>query len=283
MFKWGFLVLGAMAVSTLMLCIWERSRNVFSGRPAILVITMAKFRSLLVQVFIIAAIFRFIVPTFVAVSFLISQPMLESEVNRSREILSALSAQVVIDTTVGTVENHRLGEQKSYEISEAERLKESLATLERESKTLEQRIEKLDDEAGWRGWIPEAIGGKSSDERLTSSKARHEEIAREIEQIQYQIRERQEVLECIDRRLAGESCGSFLDKLSDAGKTGFTRISEIVEKSDDLITTLPRLLAVIVIKNIAIPLIFLMIAVMCSVPIAKYGIRFLNTHNSQSA
>ena len=275
-FKWGFLALGVTAISALLLFGWERSRNVFSRTLAISEVTLDGCQDLMIRAFVIAAIFRFIVPAFIAISFLISQVMLESEINKNRESLSSFSAQVAIDTTVGSVNDQRLGEQKAHKESELEELKRSLASLEQESETLDEEIDKLNDEAGWRGWVPEVIGGRSPGRELASAKARREEIGREVDQVQQRIEEADEVLECIDRRLAGESCDSFLDKLSNAGNTGYARIAEIAGKAGDVITSITKLLVVVVIKNIVFPLVFLMIAVKCSLPIVRYSMRLVS-------
>ena len=272
-FKWIFFSLGLAAISTLLLFGWERSRNVFSRTLAISEVKLDGCQDLLIRAFVIAAIFRFIVPILIAVSFLISQMMLESEINKTRESLSSFSAQVAIDTTVSTVDDRRLAEEKTHKESELQDFHESLASLKREREILDERIDELNDEAGWRGRIPEMIGGRPTGEDLASAKARREEIKREMDQIQRRIEEGDEVLECIDRRLAGESCDSFLDKLSNAGKTGFARIAEIVDVAGDMATSAIKLLVAVVIKNIVIPLVFLMIAVKCSLPMFRYCMR----------
>ena len=275
-FKWGFLALGVAAISALLLSGWERSRNVFSRTLAISEVTLDGCQDLMIRAFVIAAIFRFIVPVFITISFLISQVMLESEINRNKESLSSFSAQVAINTTLGSVDDQRLGEQKAHKESELEDLKRSLTSLEKKSVKLDGRIDKLNEEAGWRVWLPEVIGGRSPGKKLAAAKARREEIGHEMDQIQQQIEEGDEVLECIDRRLAGESCDSILEKLSNAGKTGFGRIAEIVGKAGDIASYTVKLLVAVVIKNIVFPLVFLMIAVKCSLPIVRYLMRLVS-------
>ena len=272
-FKWVFFALGIAAISALLLFGWERSRNVFSRTLAISEVKLDGFQDLMARTIVIAAIFRFIVPVFITISFLISQVMMESEIDKNRESLSSFSAQVAIDTTVGSVDDQRLGEQKARKESELEHLKRSLASLEQESEALDETIGKLKDKAGWFRWVPEAIGGKSPGKKLTSKKARREEIGHEMDQFQQRIEKGDEVLECIDRRLAGESCDSFLDKLSSAG---YARIAEIAGKAGDVITSTANLLVVVVIKNIVFPLVFLMIAVKCSLPIVRYSMRLVS-------
>ena len=97
-----------------------------------------------------------------------------------------------------------------------------------------------------------------------------------MDQIQQQIEEGDAVLECIDRRLAGESCDSILEKLSSAGKTGFGRVAEIVGKAGDIASFTAKLLVAVIIKNIVFPLVFLMIAVKCSLPVVWYLMRLVS-------
>ena len=275
-FKWGFLALGVAAISVLLLFGWERSRNVLSRTLAFSEVKLDGFQDLMIRAFVIVALFRFIVPVFIAISFPISQVMLESEINENKESLSSFSAQVAIDTTLGSVDDQRLGEQRAHKESELEDLKRSLASLEKESVTLDERIDELNDEAGWGGWVPEALGGRSPGKELAAAKASRQEIGNKMDQIQQQIEEGDAVLECIDRRLAGESCDSILEKLSSAGKTGFGRVAEIVGKAGDIASFTAKLLVAVIIKNIVFPLVFLMIAVKCSLPVVWYLMRLVS-------
>ena len=98
-------------------------------------------------------------------------------------------------------------------------------------------------------------------------------MGREMDRVQRRIEEKDEILECIDRRLAGENCKSFWDEFSSAGKAGYARIAEIVGMAGDMATNTVKLLAAVVMKNIVIPLVFLMIAVKCSPPMIRYSTR----------
>ena len=146
-FKWTFFAFGLAVIFALLLFSWERSRNVFLRTLAIPEVKLDGCQDLIVRVFVIAAIFRFIVPVFIAISFLISQMILESEINENRESLSSFSAQVAM----GSVDDRHLADQKSHKESELEGLTRSLESLKRESEILDEKIDKLDDEAGWRG------------------------------------------------------------------------------------------------------------------------------------
>ncbi len=272
-FKWSFFAAGLMAILALLLVDWERFRSLSCRIFAVSEANLDRYRDLLVRIFIVAVIFRFIVPAFVAVSFLVSQMLLETEINEQRKNLSLLSAQVSVDTTMGSLDDQRLGEQRAERKSELDDLRDSKESLLQELEALDQEIEKLNDKAGVGRWVPKILGGAPPEEKLVSAKARREEIGRGMERIEQRIDDGEEDLECIEKRLAGESCDSWLDKLSSASKAGYTPIKEIVDKSSEMFIGIAKLLIAVIVKNIILPIVFLMIAVKCSVPIAKYSVR----------
>ena len=211
-FKWSFMAIGLVAISALGFVDWERFRNLFSETFKVSEPTLAHYRNLLVRIFIVFAIFRFIVPVFVISSFLVSQMLLETKINEHQKELSSFRKQVSIDV--------------SSSIQESEKA--------------DKEIKKLDDEASRISYLPE-ISLKDLWEKLSSMGkaiyARSQEI---------------------------------LDKFR---KAGYDRIKEIVDKSSNIVTSITNLLATIVIKNILLPLVFLMIAVKCSLPIFRYSAR----------
>ena len=270
-FKWIFLALGLAAISALLLFEWKRSRSVFLRTFAIPEVMLNECRNLMIRVFVIAVIFRFIVPVFIALSFLLSQMILESEIDGNAETLSSFSARI----QMGSIDDRPLADQKRQKETELEGLSRALQSLKRESEILDEEIDTLKDKMGWRRWLPETFGGRSPGEELAPAQARREEIGREMDRVQRRIEEKDEILECIDRRLAGENCKSFWDKFSSAGKAGYARIAEIVGMAGDMATNTVKLLAAVVMKNIVIPLVFLMIAVKCSLPMIRYSTRLV--------
>ena len=290
-FKWSFFVAGLMAISVLLLADWERVRNPFCEVLAISKASLARCRDLLIRIFIVAAIARFLVPAFVGISFLVSQILLEREFNESHENLSLLRTQVSTDTVMGSLDDQRLGEQKDERESELNNLQGSKASHLQEREALDQEIEKL--EAGrdwwdWRSWVPESLGGASPVEELVSAKARRGEVDRELERIEQRIDDVRGDLECIDIRLAGESCDSWLNKLFSSGKAGYTYMTEMMDireirgKFDEIMTDIAKLLTFILVKNLLMPIVFLVIAVKCSMPIAKYSVRLSSTLKQDS-
>ena len=275
-FKWAFFATGLAAISALLLCGWNRSRNVFLRSFALPEAMLHRCRSVLLRAFVIAVIFRFIVPVFIVLGFLLSQMLLDSEIDRNGEALSSFGAQIQIGSVVApSVDDRPLADQKSRQEAELEEFEDALASLRQKSESLDVEIDAHEKETGLRGWLPEWLGGRPPGKELASARAKREDTGREMDRVQEKIGEGRNTLECIERRLAGESCESFWDKLSSAGETGYARIREIGDLAADMATSTTRLLAAVVIKNIVIPLLFLTIAVKCSVPIIRYSMRLV--------
>ncbi len=73
------------------------------------------------------------------------------------------------------------------------------------------------------------------------------------------------------KMFSGFSLESLWDKFSISGSW-----QKIIDKSSDIVRSLTGFLAAIVIKNILLPLIFLAIALKCSLPIARYSMRLVS-------
>lgn len=322
-FTWSFFVAGLMAISALLLVDWERVHNPLCEVFAVSKANLDRYRDLLVQIFIVVALFRFIVPTFVVISSLVSQTFLETEINEHTKNLSAWEKDVSeVQKQLIDEQNAReqsLDEQKMPESvlleerqkisGESENLRRALTSHQQESDELDKYINDLGGNSSWRdeplnrtreilGTMREMLGSPSEEqasakesreevrraEELASAKEEREEIRRKIENIKEQIDQNKERIACIDRLIAGEDCDSLLDDMKQMFSQGvkvtsqawskvsmarFASISEIVEKTKDMVTSMTKLLVVIVVENIILPIVFLMIAVKCSVPIAR--------------
>ena len=106
---------------------------------------------------------------------------------------------------------------------------------------------------------------------LSAAQTRREEVRGKMEAAQSQIGAVEEELECIDRRSAGDDCVSLMANLSNMAKEGYARVRDLVGKAGDIVTTAVKLMIFIIVKNILLPIAFLMIAVKCALPIARYG------------
>lgn len=92
-----------------------------------------------------------------------------------------------------------------------------------------------------------------------------------MERIEDAIGESEEALKCIDTRIAGGSCDSLLARVSQAGTAGMSHVREAFGKLNDMATDITMLLIAIAIKNIVFPVLFLMGAVKCGLPLARHA------------
>ena len=138
---------------------------------------------------------------------------------------------------------------------------------------LDDQIQKLREEAGWRGRVPEILGGVSPSKELSTAIARREEIVEALEGIQKQIERGRQDLQCIERRLAGDTCNSMFDMFTAAGKIGYVRMGAIIDESRRMVMSMVRLSIVIAVKNILFPIVFLMIALKYGLSVIRYAVR----------
>ena len=87
LFKWGFVAIAAMLLAALLIVDYRRSRN----KP---IASLERCRSVLIQVFVLAAMLRFIVPAFVAIGLLISQQFLQPRIEEERAGLVELRERI---------------------------------------------------------------------------------------------------------------------------------------------------------------------------------------------
>ena len=110
-------------------------------------------------------------------------------------------------------------------------------------------------------------------EQIASVKARREQVSGEMETVDSQTQAVEEELECIEKRTAGEDCVSLLGNLLAMAQGGYAHIKHLVGNPGEVITTTVRLIIFILVKNILLPIGFLMIAVKCALPLARYCAR----------
>ena len=230
-FKWSFFAIGFIAISALLLASWERVRNPFCEVFAVSKANLDRYRDLLVRIFIVATIFRFIVPTFVVISSLVGQTFLETEINEHRKKLSAW------EKNVSEIQKQIIDEQNAREQS-LEEQKMLGPVLPDEMKAREQ---------------DPSLGNYLSSLFSWMSDAASQSIS--------------------------SIPSGIVEKTSDM-VVGTTKL--VVEKTSDMVTSMTKLVVAIVVENVILPIVFLMIAVKCSVPIAKYSVRLSSTLKQDS-
>ena len=161
----------------------------------------------------------------------------------------------------------RLEEEGAHEEVRLKALEESKASLQQQVERLDARIRQINDELGWRRFLPESLGGISDEEEVRAMEERRENLRREVERIEDSIRGSKEALECIDTRIAGGSCDSLWGRVS---KVSISQLKETFGKLNDTATSITMLLVAIAIKNVLFPIVFLMGAVKGSLAIARH-------------
>ena len=277
-FKWTLFSIGVATVAALLLMEWSRARMWCCRMSGVTDRGLERGRDWLVRSFVVVAIFRFIIPLFIGASFLVSQIFLESEITKYREQLSVLRTQASNVASRSSPDSGSL-EEKTGEEERMRGFEESKAEAVQEIERLDTRIGQLTDEAGWRRVLPKFLGGGPPGDELRAARERRREVDQKIERIEDAIGESNEALECIDRRIAGGSCDSLLDRIlkaGTAGMSGMSQVWEVLGKLREMVTEITMLLIAIVIQNILFPIVFLMGAVKFSLPIARLLSRLLS-------
>lgn len=274
-FKWVLCLIGVAMTALLLLMEWDRFRVGCRDVLAVPDSKLDRSRDWLVRMFVVAAIFRFIVPAFIGVSFVVSQMFLESEIAKNTGQLSLLRTQVSAVASSSPPDAESLEEEKDREVSRVKGLEKLKESAREEMEGLDERIAQLNDDAGLLRHLPDYLGGVADSEELRAAKERRQKLEQEIVRLEDAIRESEDALECIETRLAGGSCDSLLDRISNAGTAGISQIKETFGKLNDMVTNVTMLLVAIAIKNILFPIVFLMGAVKCALPIARNAARLL--------
>ena len=272
-FQWSFFCIGVATFAVFLASAWAPCRALIRVRLQVPEMGLARCRGLLIRIFVVGAIIRFIVPVFVIVSVLGAEMFLGATIQEHRGRLSALSADVRADPSLPIVGDQDLAAQRDETLATLRNLEAALESHRQEAQRLGNEIRKHREEKGWRGRVPEWIGGSPQGQEHSAALEKREGITRAIENIQRQINRRNEDLQCIERRMAGETCDSLWDRLSAVGKTGYSQVTAIVDKSSGMVTSIVQLSVAIVIKNILFPIVFLMIALKCSLPVIRYAMR----------
>ena len=118
-FRWGFFCIGVATFAVLLASSWDRCRDLFRIKLRVSEVGVARCRALLIRIFVVGAIIRFIVPVFVIASVLSTEMFLGATVQEHKGRLSAWSAEVGADPGLPVVSDEELAGQRD----------ETLATL----------------------------------------------------------------------------------------------------------------------------------------------------------
>ena len=273
LFQWVFAGSGLIALFALLPLGSTRLRDISCQVSGFSPVTLNGFCKGLIRVFVFAAVLRFIVPVFVGSSFLVSEMLLQPELDRSRDELKIMSRQVAIDTDIASSTRPELAQQRDEKTRELAGLQKSKSDYEKELGDMDAKIDALNEKAGVGRFIPEMLGGRSPDRGVIPLRAKSEDLRSKVDDVAQRMVTTKNELECIDRRREGKSCGSLLDRLTDASKIGIENISNIADAANDFVVLIANVLIVLFVKNILFPVLFLVIAMKCGAYIVRCGVR----------
>lgn len=273
-FQWIFLVSGLIALIGMVPVVSFYSRNLTCRTIGISPLALDALCRGFVRFFVIASVFRFIVPVFVGSSFLASQALLQSELDRNRDQLTLMSEELSISSDTSPSILPVFVSQRDEKRRHIAALEESKAGYEEQLGDVNAEIDALNENRGLRGLVPKMLGGASDDPQIKLLRQQHDHLQSEMEAITQRIVTTRKELECIDRRMEGKRCGSFLERLTGAGKTGIENITKIADAAGNLVVLIANILIALFVKNILIPILFLLIAMKCGGYVVKRAVRF---------
>ena len=231
-----------------------------------------------VRIFVVLAVLRFIVPVFIACSFLVSEMLVQSHLEQNKNELAVLENELAVNQDTASPESAGLVAEKKDSVKELAVLQKTEVDYQKQYDDVITEIKALKEKAGFRRFVPERLGGKAPGPEVDTLKAEQEDLERKLEDIKRQIDEKNSELDCLDRKIEGKRCGSVLERLNLKDRfTGLTdrasKLKEIpgrlADSMNDYLISIAKMLIVLLIKNILFPLLFLYIAMKCGISIIR--------------
>ena len=237
-----------------------------------------------VRIFVVLAVLRFIVPVFIACSFLVSEMLVQSHLEQNKNELAVLDNEAALGPDITSSESYRLNEEKNDKTKKLTDLRKTEADYQKQLDDAIVEIKALKEKAGFWRFVPERLGGKAPGSEVDSLKAEQEDLEHELEDIKRQIDEKNSELDCLDRKIEGKRCGSVLERLNLnerfagltdwASKLKILKLNEMLaglaDSINDYLVSIAKMLIVLLIKNILFPLLFLYIAMKCGISIIRH-------------
>lgn len=211
---------------------------------------LGRHRALAFRLFAIIAVVRLFVPVMVFANGAVDRYFVDPEVQRETQHISGVQKTVDSITIAGLN-----GEREELEQLLAE-LEQRMSDIGREIQQLEQDIATLEaSKADRPWWLPEGITRnperRKTNEEIEALQNLLEAQRKELAQNEAQKRVIEEKLECVAKKVRGQSC-SWLDKLKDTGD--FFSFPDI--DFDQTLNSMITLMALMVLRAIVLPLAF---------------------------
>ena len=235
-----------------------------------------------IRAFVIIAVLRFIVPVFIACSFLVSEMLVQSHLEKNAEELKVLSNEISAKSDTTPPEKEELAEQKKEKLKDLAKLQKSEADYQKQLDGVNSKIKLYKEEARNGKNLLERLGGQASDSKLDALKEKSAGLERKLGDSEQQVETVKSDIECIDRIMKGKKCGSMLERLNPvemvaglADLNPMDKIASLARSINDYLVSMARILVALLIKNILFPLLFFYIAMKCSIHIIRRGIPLL--------
>ena len=192
-----------------------------------------------------------------------------------------MSREVSIDTDTSSSALPRLVAQRDEKRRQLATLQESKASYEKRLDEVNSEIVALNEKAGLGRLVPQFFGGAPDDPQIESLRESRDHLQGQIEEVTQRIATTRNEFECIDRKMEGKGCDSFLERLTGVSKTGIESIAKIADTASNLVVLIANVLIAVFVKNILVPILFLFIALKCGAYIVKRAIGLkLDLHNN---
>lgn len=269
-FKWLFGVVGLLTLCALLLLGSTRFSEQTCRVSGISEEMLDRSCMGVVRIFVVLSVLRFIVPVFIACSFLVSEMLVQSHLEQNKNELAVLDNEAALGPDITPSESYRLNEEKKNKTKELTDLQQTEADDRNQLAEVNAELDARKKKAGILSRLPGWLGG-SADPKVDALEAKREDLERKLEGVKQQLETMNDELECIDRKLEGKSCGSMQERLSAMLEKVNPKepIDRLADLANDHMVSIAEMLIVLFIKNILFPLLFLYIAMKCSVPIIR--------------
>ena len=283
-FKWLFGGVGLIALCALPSLGSTRFSEQACRVSGISTEMLDRFCKGVVRVFVVVALLRFIVPVFIACSFLVSEMLVQSHLEQNTEELTVLSDEVSTKQDTPLRDSAALIQQKNDKTRELAALQKTEADFKKQLDEVNAEIKRRKEEAGLWRFLPERLGGQASDPKADVLEKRREDLERKIEEIKQQIDTVISEIDCVDRKMKGKRCGSMLERLNPtemisalADLNPMDKITSLARSMNNYMVSMAKMLIALLIKNILFPLLFLYIAMKCGIYVIRRATPFVRS------
>ena len=211
-FRFVFLTLGLITFLTLSVAFSHKCQSFINGY-GISEESMNLICTRVVKLFFTVAVVRFIVPTFVLCSFLFSEALVQSDLNKHKSYTTEFSNESQIDTVASIPSPSELAEKEQGLKTELSTLQSQLLNHQLDLDVTEENLNVLDKKELSRKSVPSNDDSKAYSSDVDELIVQRQDVQRKIKIAKQRIAELERDLECIARQKEGKNCESLMERL----------------------------------------------------------------------